>query len=193
MPRPKLYPDDLRDRLIDAASQQLAHTGTEGLSLRELTATQGASTNAIYSIFGGKPGLIQAVIDSAAESFDQAMSDASAGDASFDTVHALGSAHRQWALSRPALYKLMLTTAGPQPGVSDLDGGRAGALAQVVGRLHEQGTLSGDIDLGELTLALWAVVHGFVVLEINRGEPSAQGEGQVHRAQTLLLRGATVA
>lgn len=104
MPRPKVYPDDLRDRLVDTAAVRLASQGPQELSLRELAASQGTSTNAIYSIFGGKPQLIAAVIESAYASFEAAQHAVVTNHPTMETLFVLGEAYRDWALAHPALY-----------------------------------------------------------------------------------------
>ncbi len=61
MARLNTHPDDLRDRLIAAAYARLQEESPEQMSLRELAASVDRSTNAIYSIFGGKDALSKEV------------------------------------------------------------------------------------------------------------------------------------
>ena len=61
MPRPHEYPDDLRDRLVDAAAHLLATEGPAGLSTRRIAGQLGVSTTAIYRLWGSKPQLVRAL------------------------------------------------------------------------------------------------------------------------------------
>lgn len=56
-------PLETRERLIDAAEKLLAEKGFEGVSLRELTSAAGANLAAVHYHFGGKEGLIDAVLE----------------------------------------------------------------------------------------------------------------------------------
>jgi AcrR family transcriptional regulator len=47
-------------RLLDAAGRKLEQSGPEALQARGLTAEVGMSTQAVYTHFGGMPGLLQA-------------------------------------------------------------------------------------------------------------------------------------
>lgn len=207
MPRPKVYPDDLRDRLVDTAAVRLASQGPQELSLRELAASQGTSTNAIYSIFGGKPQLIAAVIESAYASFEAAQHAVVTDHPTMETLFVLGEAYRDWALAHPALYQVMFGAAmtgrqsevlpeGGSPEAGDDEGGadaaatrRPRSLAAVAEALQRDGLLRSDIDLDDLCLALWSSVHGFVTLEIS-GTPLLTDAGeQFRRIQEMFLRG----
>ncbi len=105
MPRPKVYDDRLRSRLITGAAATLAAGGPEALSLRPLAAAEGTSTSAVYAMFGGKAGLVAAVVDAAQRSFIAAQKAApTTADAQADLT-ALGHAYRDWAQAHPALVQ----------------------------------------------------------------------------------------
>src|SRR3954469_24336653 len=57
---------DQRERMLEAAVRMLEDAGPEALQARTLTAEIGASTQAVYTLFGGMPGLFEAL---AAEGF----------------------------------------------------------------------------------------------------------------------------
>ena len=61
VPRPKVHDAALRTRLLECAGATLPTGGLAALSLRTLAADVGTSTTAIYALFGGKPGLLQAL------------------------------------------------------------------------------------------------------------------------------------
>lgn len=161
------YPPDLRDRLIAAAADRLADGGPQGLSLRELAASQGTSTNAVYTIFGGKPELIEAVIVAARDCFVAAQQQALRGGDSLQTLKELGRAYRGWALANPSLYRVMFA------GDPQLALGRPRLEGQVplrvaLDRLIRAGVVR-EVDVASTARSLWASVHGWVMLEIADG------------------------
>nr|NLI49249.1 TetR/AcrR family transcriptional regulator [Propionibacterium sp.] len=166
MPR-YAYPPDLRDRLIVAAADRLAAGGPQGLSLRELAASQGTSTNAVYTIFGGKPELIAAVVTAARDGFVAAQQEALADGDSLQTLGELGRAYRRWALANPSLYRVMF--AGDpyvDPGRPRLEG--LVPLRGALTRLIDAGLVR-EVDVTLAARSLWAWVHGWVMLEIADG------------------------
>ena len=88
MVRPKTYDEQLRAGLVRAAADRIAVSGAHGLSLRELAADQGTSTNAIYVMFGGKSQLVDAVLAQADAGFTHAQREAlGAGRTLADRLH----------------------------------------------------------------------------------------------------------
>lgn len=165
VPRRNAYPADLRDRLVAAAAERLSGSDPRGLSLRSIASSEGTSTNAVYSIFGGKDGLIGAVLADAAASFLAAQEEALGSGETLDDLKNLGVAYRAWALSNPTLYRVMfgargLTHAGP-PGPD-----AAAPLKAGVTQLMANGALcEAPVDL--VCHSMWASVHGWVMLEIS--------------------------
>lgn len=169
--RPKTYDANLRAGLVRAAADRMAVGGPDGISLRELAANQGTSTNAIYAMFGGKSQLVAAVLDEADASFTAAQREALGEGNTIADLHRLAFAYREWALQNPTLYAAMFGHSGL---VSVHQGelvasGRTpesmGPLLHIVGNLIVGGRLR---DEGVLPVAtsLWACVHGIVSLEI---------------------------
>jgi AcrR family transcriptional regulator len=97
----------LRERLLRAARKVVEEGGLEGLRARSLTAQVGASTQALYTLYGGMAGLIEAVV---ADGFDEYARFVAATPESDDPVadfFAKGWAYSDWALAHPQLYRLM--------------------------------------------------------------------------------------
>lgn len=57
MARPRVYSDDLRDKLLDAAVEVVADRGVGALSVREVAHLAGTSATAVYSLLGSKTAL----------------------------------------------------------------------------------------------------------------------------------------
>src|SRR5437763_6868167 len=65
---------DLRRRqVLEAAARVLAEDGPHGLSLRRIAADAGGSTQIVYTLFGGKPGLADALYAEGFRRLSQAM------------------------------------------------------------------------------------------------------------------------
>jgi AcrR family transcriptional regulator len=101
-----------RDRLLEVALRRLEESGPEVLRARSLTAEIGASTQALYTLFGGMPGLIEAIV---ADGFTRFAAHVKAVPESDDPVadfFAQGLAFGEWALTHPQLYRLMFGVTG---------------------------------------------------------------------------------
>jgi AcrR family transcriptional regulator len=168
VPRPKTYDDDLRHRLITRAAEAIAQHGPGGLALRPVAAAEGTSTTAVYSIFGGRAGLIAAVGQSASDGFVTAQRAVPTTDDPYEDLFNLGRAYRAWAIENPALYQVLmsprdatLVQEGPMP-----QSAAAGPLLEVVLRLIAEGTFP-DVFPPRIAGTIWASVHGFVMLELS--------------------------
>jgi len=168
MARPKVYDDDLRARLISAAAEQLAEGGVGHLSLRSVARATGTSTNAVYSIFGSKPDLVDAVVTDALASFTAAQRATleRSGDGDLEaTLAELGRAYRRWALERPTLYAVIFgDRVAASEGSHEAENDGFQPLLGLVTRLIEAGVFV-DEDPELVALSIWAGVHGLVSLE----------------------------
>src|SRR5947208_7889177 len=113
VPRRSLQADQ-RSRMLETAVRLLEDGGPETLQARRLTAEVGTSTQAVYTLFGGMPGLFEALV---AEGFGRMARHITAVPETDDPVadfFAQGWAYVDWALAHPQLYRLMfgLTGAG---------------------------------------------------------------------------------
>lgn len=136
--------------------------------MRELAASQDTTTNAIYTLFGGKDQLIEQVVDSAINQLVGVQTDAIGEVATLASLLDLARAYRRWALTHPELYRILFVhrqrfsnTAGP---------GRCSAvikpLEQLLRTLDQQGAVTvPDVETTALTLR--ATLHGWVMFELN--------------------------
>lgn len=190
--RPKLHDEALRVRLLEQAVRTLSEEGPEGLRLRQLAADVGTSTTAVYSLFGGKPGLLKALFDEAFARFGRRLAEIDyTGDPRADLL-ALGLAYRDSALAEPHFYQVMF---GPVRGAFDPDPesveraeGTFTPLVDAVRRAIEAGHLR-DTDPTTIATALWACVHGLVSLELRSLLPPAAGDPAELYLQTLRALG----
>ncbi len=162
--------DLLGDRILAAASELLSERGAEGLNVRRIAERAGTSTMGVYSRFGSKLGVVDALYR---EGFERLRSQTEplvdAGEP-LEALEALCIAYRETALANATHYEIMFGHA--VPGFEPSPQARAEAFASfdrvVVAALRraiDAGSLRGDpLELG---LRLWALVHGMVSLELN--------------------------
>lgn len=163
MPRPKQYDDALRARLIAQAADALAEGGPDALSLRAVAAGAGTSTNAVYTLFGDKVGLVEATIAAAMDSFGAAQNavlqgeDGSAPEAATaataptttaptttmptptaapgatQRLRRLGHAYRDWALAHPTLFAVAFGPKATRGECADLDRAQGAGFQPLLG------------------------------------------------------------
>jgi AcrR family transcriptional regulator len=188
MPRPKVHDDALRVRLLEQAVRTLSEHGVDALSLRKLASEVSTSTTAVYSLFGGKPGLLNAAFEEAFRRFGQRMNAVEAtGDPRTDLV-AFALAYRSSALEEPHFYQVMFgpTGGGVQPDEETTE--RARNVFRPVVEAVRQSIAAGRLrDENPFTIAttLWAAVHGLVSLELRELLPPAAGDPTVLYLRTI--------
>ncbi|MTD59348.1 TetR/AcrR family transcriptional regulator [Amycolatopsis pithecellobii] len=174
MARPRTHDEALRQRLLVCAGELLAEEGAKALSLRKLAADAGTSTTAVYSLFGGKPDLVNALYTEGFRRFGARIRAVpGTGDAVEDVVQ-LGLAYRQSALADPNLYAVMFTKAVPgfEPSAEANELGRA-ALSPLVDTVRDGISRGQFRKVAPETIAVscWGVAHGMVSLELNGNLP----------------------
>lgn len=150
--------------IVQTARTLIEQEGLEQLSLARLAATLGIKAPSLYRHVANKSALLQAVIVQTFEllfqAYKRALSDA--GDDPKARLLALLRAHRAFAHANPSTYMLAFTTTAPEQRMSPQ------ALEQLVLPIQEQmaALVGAERSLTALRGAL-ALVHGFVMLELN--------------------------
>jgi AcrR family transcriptional regulator len=103
---------DQRHALLDVARRRLEEAGPEALQARALTAEVGASTQAIYTRFGGMPGLFEALVVDGFADFSAHIRAVALTDDAVADFFTQGWAYCNWALDHPQLYRLMFGLTG---------------------------------------------------------------------------------
>jgi AcrR family transcriptional regulator len=189
---------ELRSRLVAAALRALEERGPEALRAREVCAEVGTSTQALYTFFGGMPGLIEVAVG---EGFARLAGHVDAVPEGDDPVadHLVrGWAYTDWALARPALYRTMFgvtdaslrhrTPVEATLAATHLAGGEGrtalDVLVRSVARMIDGGRLRPAEPL-PVARQFLASTHGYVLLEIAGafGEP---GSGLATAAELAL-------
>jgi AcrR family transcriptional regulator len=161
--------DTVRAELIEAAIRLLAHQGTEALVLRRVASAAHVSTMCVYSRFGDKVGLLNAVYAAGFERLTFVMSTVEHPLDPLRRIVELGLAYRRFALSNPALYSLMferLIGFDPRPEIRpDVLESTFSMVFDAVNQAMEQGTIAAESPL-VAAYTLWTAAHGAVSLEL---------------------------
>ena len=150
---------DLRAALLSAAEDELADRGIEGFSLRSVAKRAGVSHAAPAHHFGDVVGLLTAL---AAEGFHrfQATLDAQEVGASGPRDRAVraGLGYMRFAVERPALFRLIFSSAKPSFADPELVAAAETAYRHLQDLIAALGGGLTDVT------ALWALSHGLADL-----------------------------
>lgn len=157
--------------MLNVAAELLRTEGPHALSLRRITQAAGTSTQAVYTLFGGKAGLVDAL-------FAHGFSRLAAAFAALPTqveprerLSLLAHAYRRTALEEPALYDLMFGRPIPEfessPASQELAWSTFEPLVAAAGDAASGAGMRAE-EIGALATLLWASLHGIVSLELAR-------------------------
>ncbi|NUT49927.1 MAG: TetR/AcrR family transcriptional regulator [Saccharothrix sp.] len=183
MPRPKTHDEALRGRLLERAGELLSTEGPGALSLRRLAADVNTSTTAVYSLFGGKAALLNAVYEEAFRRFGERIASVPQTDDPVEDVVQIGLAYRESALADPQFYLVMFSKLVPdfEPSEETKEAAVQTFLPVVrdVGRAVDRGAFLAEPP-ERIALAMWGMVHGLVSLELNGNLPPGLEVGPVY-------------
>ena len=113
--------DQLRDEILDAATELLLETGhAKAVSIRSVAERVGVTPPSIYLHFNDKDALLDAVCARYFEKLDEEMQRAAVGQTTaLDVLRALGLAYVRFAMQTPELYRI--ATMGEGRAGSDVD------------------------------------------------------------------------
>jgi AcrR family transcriptional regulator len=156
--------EELRERLVVAALRVAAEHGLAELTVRRMAEAAGTSTMAVYSRFGGRAGVLEALYRRAFTMLREAFETA---PRSGDRLIGLALAYRAFALENPPRYSFMFERplVDFEPGLQLRSETLQDSFGPLIGAVRE---LSGDVpaDAVRASYCLWSVMHGLVGLEI---------------------------
>lgn len=161
-------------RLLDRAGVLLSKEGAGALSLRRLAADVGTSTTAVYSLFGGKPGLVRELFVEAFHRFGTHLKAVPRTDDPGEDLIQLGLAYRRGALADPHFYPIMFANIVPgfEPDEQVTEEALA-ALTPLIEAVHA-GVEAGifvEVPSNTVVMSCWGLAHGIVSLELNGYAP----------------------
>ncbi|MGC7102022.1 TetR/AcrR family transcriptional regulator [Amycolatopsis lurida] len=189
---------ETRERFLRAAIRVLAEQGVAGLTVRNLADAAGSSTIGVYSRFGGRAGVLDALYERAFEQLGAAFATLPprSADRAADVL-ALALVYRRFALENPARYAFMFERP-----VADFDPDPAlrlsvlrSSFTQVVDRASPDG--SSAEDGMRYSYLLWTAMHGLISVELTNAArsplpgwfvaPDEQAREQVYRDGVLAM------
>lgn len=178
----------MRSHILEVAGSILHLEGVGALSLRRIAKEAGTSTQAIYTQFGGKAGLIEALYFEGWERLYRSLEAVPESGDLLEYIALLGDAYRACAYANPQFYELMF--GKPVPGFDPPERTRREPrsgfrlLREAVQRAVDTGRLAGSAD--EISHLLWVGGHGFVDLRLH-GLAQADDEGVRARKFTYAI------
>ncbi|MBB4918113.1 TetR/AcrR family transcriptional regulator [Streptosporangium saharense] len=160
--------DELRARLLDVAGQLLETVGPESLSMRRIATEAGCSTTVVYTMFGSKEGLAEALYLEGFERFRRRLEAVPPRRNALEHLTALGPAYREAALAEPGYYALMFERAIPGFVPSERARTLARAALNILDRVIADCISAGYIiptQPRRIADALWAAAQGAISLE----------------------------
>jgi AcrR family transcriptional regulator len=154
---------DLRAALLRAAEDEIAAHGVEGFALRAVARRAGVSHAAPAHHFGDADGLLTAL---AADGFRrfvaaQAAREAQAADDPRARLLAIGLGYIDFALARPALFRLIFGSDRPRHGDAELNAASGAAYDYLIASTAAAGGDATD------AAAVWAMTHGLADLIVS--------------------------
>jgi AcrR family transcriptional regulator len=160
--KPRYHHGDLHQALLAAAEAELAETGLEAFSLRQVARRAGVSHAAPAHHFGDVGGLLTALAAEGFRQFIAAMQgqQAAAPPDPRAQIVAAGQGYIAFAAERPALFRLIFSSGRPDFAAPDL----ATASSQAFQHLSRLvGAVTGAEDPVDIA-AVWAMAHGLADL-----------------------------
>lgn len=159
---------DVERELVAAAEAVLVREGPGAVTVRAVAAEAGVAPMSVYNRFGGKDGLVEALLIIGFDRLREAMERGDEPDLR-DRLRACGLRYREFALASPHFYAIMFEDAIPRDNDSLLVLEHATAAFEALVRQVELAGAAGVIaaaEPGEIAQQLWCAVHGAVALEL---------------------------
>ncbi|MFJ9456243.1 TetR/AcrR family transcriptional regulator [Kitasatospora sp. NPDC101447] len=176
----------VRTVILDHAIDLLVTEGPAALTMRRIATGIGASTKVLYTMFGGKEGLVDALYREGFARLRRVQQQVPRAEDPLTHLNDLAAAYRAHALAEPAYYRVMFeqTMPGFRPSAEAL-GAAEGAFDASVAAVQAciDSGVFGPGDAHEISKLLWAAAHGAVSLEIAGHFPP---EAAARRFTTLM-------
>jgi len=149
-----------RQRILDSAVAILAATGQSGLTVRAVAVASNYSTTGIYTWFGSKDGLLEAIYSDGFARFRAYLAEADSDPSPRSRLYRSGERYWEWALANPTHYLLMFAGVPSSFTPSEQAASDASlAFTDLVVRVAELT----DEDVAH---HIWATLHGYAMLQI---------------------------
>jgi AcrR family transcriptional regulator len=154
---------DLRAACLRAAMELLEEGGTTALSLRAVARRAGVSPAAPYRHYADRDALISAVAAVGYRELAEQLAAAHASPSSAEDFAAIAVAYVQFALQRPALFRVMFGEPCDRDNSERV--AATTAISEYVGAIVRQSFPGSNAEA--LSTAAWAFVHGLAFLHLD--------------------------
>ncbi|CAA9546717.1 MAG: hypothetical protein AVDCRST_MAG70-574 [uncultured Thermomicrobiales bacterium] len=191
--------DEIRESILVATRDIVQREGIDGFSLRGVARAVGYSPAAIYEYFTSKDELLDCLYFAGngglADQMMRVLREAPVDQSVAETVKDLGRTYRRHALSQPELYRFIFghvhdstphhgkTWRMPKSEDEAEPGDAFALLVETVGRGIERGEFVPMPPIA-LAVAAWALVHGFVTIELSGALDDARPASLAIRQET---------
>jgi|SRR5579859_2574653 len=187
---------DLRAALLHAAMELLEESGEADLSLRAVARRAGVSPAAPYRHYADREALVSAVAAVGYRELAERLAAAHPAPATPEQLASVAVAYVQFALERPALFRIMFTEPCDRDNHERVSA--TASVSQYVRAIVER--TFPQADAGALATAVWALVHGLAFLhldgKLDAGTPTVVAEritAAIHALLTAVNVGPGVA
>jgi AcrR family transcriptional regulator len=154
---------DLRSALVRAALELLEEGGATELSLRAAARRAGVAASAPYRHYADRDALLSAVAAVGYRELAEHLAAAHPSPSTPDDLAAVAAAYVQFALQRPALFRVMFGEPCDRDSAERV--AATEAISAYVGAIVRRAFPGADPDA--LSTAIWALVHGLAFLHLD--------------------------
>lgn len=181
---------DVTESLLDAAMEILEEEGAEAMTVRAVAARAEVAPMGVYSRFGGKTGLIEALF---VRGFTELLAhiNTASGPNAIERIRTGCQAYRLFAVAHPHLYQLMfkqMLELDLSDEALETASGTFGVLVSRIEDAMDAGLLQRRDEV-EVAQQFWNGMHGGVLLELAGIAFTADPERTFADMLDALLRG----
>jgi AcrR family transcriptional regulator len=163
--------DELRRKILDAATAMFVEEGYENVSMRKIADRIEYAPSTIYLYFKDKNEVLKETVKAAFDDFADTMAAATVGPTALDKMRQRVRAYVVWGIMHPGLYQLMFQVPGEiewrEDDLASTSRGYMDSFA-VVQEGIDTGQLKPMADMTQFGVMTWAALHGVVSLAISR-------------------------
>jgi AcrR family transcriptional regulator len=158
---------DLESVLLQAGDAVLRRDGLDGVTVRSVATEAGVAPMGVYSRFGSKEGLVDALLIQSIDDLQRAVASRGEPDPT-ERLRSSARRYRQWALANPQHYQAIFLS---RRGLGTVEIGEHLAAVYEVGySMHEFAMAHGVIQAGdprESCARFWCATHGAIAFELH--------------------------
>lgn len=190
--------DDLRQKILTAATELFLQNGFESVSMRKIAEKIEYAPSTIYLYFQDKDAICAAIASEAFSTLIQGLEELDLqGLPPLEGTRAGIRLYVDFGLANPHQYRLVFGNVGPSDdaATNQLGLDALGYLARCISRCRAEGLFIPGDDMAD-SLAAWSQMHGLTMVLINDhgkyGFPWPPKEVLIERGIELILRGLLV-